>query len=359
MENLYNLLEEFQEARRNAYVDAIYLKSQYRHVAGIFGKNIPREFLWALDITPVNVYGIDGSNIFASHGILDKENCSVVKSSYGYTATERCPLIYSSDIIIGNDMCPHKVSMISKIDKFKDTYIIKDYKNADELELEYIQFVDFIENKFSKKMNEEKLNAVINKVNSISDITVKIINMYMKRKCPINVCDLYNIIYGSQFILDLDERYSKLSEIYSILKESSSIDIFNKNNNAKTILITGAPLAGLTEEILKPLSQNKDVFVIFSTSFCEGENNNPVKPCENPYRALANKYVNDDDFTKEIFNENISQVIDVRLSGCNVLPEPNHSLPYLSLTVNYGDNIEINKIFETELKINPKKDNFC
>ncbi|WP_313165017.1 2-hydroxyacyl-CoA dehydratase family protein [Sedimentibacter sp.] len=345
MENLYNLLEEFQEARRNAYVDAIYLRSQGRHVAGIFGKNIPREILWALDITPVNVYSIDGSNIAASYGILDKENCSVVKASYGYTATERCPLIYSADIIIGSDMCPHKASMTSKIGKFKDTYIIKDYKNASELELEYRKFIDFIENKFSVKLNEGKLNAAIDKVNSISDITTKIINMYMERKCPINVYDLYNIIYGSQFILDLDERYSKLSEIYKILKESLNIDVLNNNSGSKTILITGAPLAGLTEEILRPLSQNKDIFVIFSTSLCEGENYNPVKPCEKPCMALANKYVNNDDAVKENFKENISQVIDVRLSGCNVLPEPNHHLPYLSLTVNYGDNIEEIKMF--------------
>ncbi|NYB73302.1 2-hydroxyacyl-CoA dehydratase [Sedimentibacter hydroxybenzoicus DSM 7310] len=345
MENLYNLLEEFQEARRNAYVDAIYLKSHSKHVAGIFGKNIPREILWALDITPVNVYSIDGSNIAASYGILDKENCSVVKSSYGYTATERCPLIYSADIIISNDMCPHKTLMISKIDKLKDIYIIKDSKNAAGLESEYRKFVDFIENKFSVKLNENKLNAAIDKVNSISDITTKIINMYMERKCPINVYDLYNIIYGSQFILNLDERYSKLSEIHNILKESLSIDVFNKNNKAKIILITGAPLAGLTEEILRPLSQNKDIFVIFSTSLCEGENYTPVKLCDNPYMALANKYVNNDDAVKENFKENISQIIDVRLSGCNVLLEPNHHLPYLSLTANYGDNIEEIKMF--------------
>jgi len=44
----------------------------------------------------------------------------------------------------------------------------------------------------------------------------------------------------------------------------------------------------------------------------------------------------------------ISQVIDVRLSGCNVLPEPNHHLPYLSLTVNYGDNIEEIKMFSKQ-----------
>ncbi len=338
MRNLGILLKEFQEARRNAYVDAIYLKSQGKHAAGIFGKNIPREILWALDITPINIYSIDGSNISASNKIIDKESCSILKASYGYTVTERCPLIYSTDIIISNDMCPHKVSMISKLNKYKDTYIINESKNIDDLELEYRKFVDFIENRFSIKMNEEKLITAINKVNDISNITTKIINIYIEKKCPISVLDLYNIVYGSQFILDLDERYSKLNEIYNILQELSNSNI---NKEAKMILITGAPLAGLTDEILKPLSKNKDILAIFSTSQCEGENNNNVKLSDNLYRALAEKYMDDSDATYGMLNDTIaSKIINVKLSGCNILPVIDDDLPHLSLTVNYNDNIE-------------------
>lgn len=345
MEKLYDLLDEFRDARRNAYVDAIQLKSRGRHVAGIFGKNIPREILWAMDITPVNVYSIDDSNIAASDGIIDKNNCSLIKASYGYTATERCPLIYSADVIIGDDMCPHKTSMILKITEFKDTYIIKNHKTAEELETEYRKFVDFTENKFSVRMDEDKLNEVIDKLNSISKITIDIIRMYMEMKCPINVCDFHNIIYGSQFIMDPDERYVKLSEIHSILKEASNDDVFIKNKDSEIVLITGAPLAGLTDEVLTPLSQIEDVFAVFSTSLCEGENYNIVELCENPYIALAKKYSNDYDTVREILKENISQTIDVRLSGCGVLPEPDYYLPHSSLIVDYGYNIDEFKIF--------------
>ena len=345
MEKLYDLLEEFRDARRNAYVDTIQLKSRARHVAGVFGKNIPREILWAMDITPVNVYSIDDSNIAASDGIIDKDSCSLIKASYGYTAAERCPLIYSADVIIGDDMCPHKTLMISKITEFKDTYIIKNHKTTEELEAEYRKFIKFTENKFSVKMDENKLNEVIGKINSISEITTDIISMYTEMKCPINVCDLHNIIYGGQFILDLDERYAKLSEIHNILKEASRDNIFFKNKDSEIILITGAPLAGLTEEVLTPLSQIEDVFAVLSTSLCEGENYNIAELCENPYMTLAKKYSNDYDAVKEIVKENISQTIDVRLSGCGVLPEPDHNLPLSSLTVVYGDNVDEFKIF--------------
>lgn len=344
MEKLYNLLDEFEEARRNAYVDAIYLKSQGRRVAGIFGRNIPREILWALDITPVNVYSIDDSNIAASHEAIDANSCSLIKASYGYTVTERCPLIYSADIIIGNDMCPHKTSMLSKLSTLKDTYIIKNCNNAPDLESEYRKFVKFMENKFSVRLDEDRLTDAIKKLNFISNITTDIVCIYMAMKCPINVCDLHNIVYGSQFILDLDERYAKLSEMYNILKEASDSDMSNKNKDSETILITGAPLAGLTEEILKPLSQKDNVFAVFTPSLCEGENTSITELNINPYIALANKYVSNCDPLVENY-KNISQIIDIRLLGCDILPEPNHNLPGSSLTVNYGENIDEFKVF--------------
>lgn len=343
MTSFNDILEEFQEARRNAYVDAITLNYEGRHVAGVFGKNIPREILWALDITPINVYSIDGSNIAASKGSIETEKCSIVKASYGYTVTERCPLIYSSDLIISNNMCPHKSSMISKLQGIKDSYIIKEHKSIEDQVLEYKRFVDYLENKFNKKLDDHKLYEAIEKVNNINDITKKITHMYMSRKYSITVYDLYCIIYGSQFILNLNERYNKLSQIYNKLESLKSENVLDKNFITKTILITGAPLAGLTEEVLKPLSLMKDIFVILPTSICEGENYSLVKHGENPYWYLAEKYINDNSFMAENY-DGIDAIIDVNLSGCDGLPKQNKHIPYMSLTVDYnGDSEKIYK----------------
>lgn len=339
MTSFSDLLEEFQEARRNAYVDAITLNYGGRHVAGVFGKNIPREILWALDITPINVYSIDGSNIAASKENIEAEKCSLVKASYGYTVTERCPLIYSSHIIIINDMCPHKSSMISKLNGIKDSFIIKEHKSIEDQVLEYEKLVEYLEKKFNKKLNNQKLYEVMDKINNINEVTKKINDLYMSRKYPLTAYDLFCIIYGSQFILDLNDRYNKLSQIYNLLKSLNLENISDENNKTKIILITGAPLAGLMEEILKPLSLIKDIFVVLPASICEGENYELIMYGENPYRDLAEKYINDNSFMKENY-DGVDAIIDVNLSGCDVLPKHNKHIPYLSLTVDYDSDSE-------------------
>lgn len=342
-----DLLEEFEEARRNAYISAITLKGQGKIVAGIFGKNIPREILWALEITPVNVYSIDGSNICESEGFIDSGRCSLVKASYGYTVTERCPLIYSSDIIISNNACPHKTSMISKLSGFKESYIIEDYKEVEKQAAEYKKFAEYLENKFNKRLNKQALHSVIQKTNKINTMTKKIMEMYMSGEYPISVYDLHSIIYGSQFFLDLDERYAKLSQMSDALENLRIEKTPMEKNNIKKVFITGAPLAGLTQEILKPLSIMKNIFVVLSQSLCEGENYQPINEGENPYLNLAEKYIRDDDEMNEFLRGNdTGAIIDVKLSGCDVLQitEMNTLLPSLSLTVDYDYDIEkINK----------------
>ena len=64
---------------------------------------------------------------------------------------------------------------------------------------------------------------------------------------------------------------------------------------------------------------------------------------ENPYRDLAEKYINDNSFMKENY-DGVDAIIDVNLSGCDVLPKHNKHIPYLSLTVDYdSDNKKIYK----------------
>ncbi|HAQ40709.1 MAG TPA: hypothetical protein DCM73_07670 [Clostridiales bacterium] len=70
-------LGEFKDMRHNAFIKALELKSEGKHIAGIYGVNIPREILWAMDIVPINIFGIDGSNIEApeKHMIKKAAHC--------------------------------------------------------------------------------------------------------------------------------------------------------------------------------------------------------------------------------------------------------------------------------------------
>lgn len=166
--------------------------------------------------------------------------------------------------------------------------------------------------------------------------------LYMLKPDIISCDDLYSIIYGSQFILDLDERYAKLSEI------TESIESINKtlhtpdNGSRKRILITGAPLAGLKEKLIRPLSAINDISVIFSPSYCEGESYQLADESKDPYTALAEKYLSFTplkNLTDLIVKFKADAVIKVRLACCHTLSDicDYLDIPCLYITTDYSE----------------------
>jgi len=337
--NFNELLEEYKDARRNAFVTALTLNSSGRKIAGIFGTNIPKEIIWAMDIVPINIYSNDGSNIEAAEKVLQKENCSLINASYGYAITNKCPLTHFSDIVVGNDMCINKLSMLSKLSDLKKTYILHEHNDVDNMVLEYKEFATYFEKEFNVEININKLTYAIKITNEINIKMQELFKLFISKSNLINIEDLYNIIYGSQFILDLDERYEKLSAITESIKIGISDNDINLNDNAKIkrILICGAPIAGLIEKILKPLSKRSEVISILAPSSCEEESLFIADVSKDPYIALAEKYLSSQNPNCLQDKYDFDAIINVNLKGCNVLPHTykNQEKPQLLIITDY------------------------
>jgi len=336
MNKLSDQLEEFKEARRNAFVTALRMSCEGKHLAGVFGVNIPREILWALDIVPMNIYSIDDSNIIAAEEILSTENCPLIKASYGYAITGKCPLTYFSDIIIGTDMCHNKFHMIQKLNSQKKIYILPELSDVDSLAMEYIHFVSYLEDVFDLKLSEDKIVCAIKKTNSINKKTQELYAIYFSNPNILSSDDFFSIIYGSQFILNLDERYEKLSEIIESINNINNEKNWTANSKLKRIIISGAPQAGLKEKTLNQISSIKNTSV-YAKSFCEGESYEIANEDKDksPYVSLAEKYLlhKSDDIS------NADALININLTGCHLTNTYEHlDKPYLSITTDYSDN---------------------
>ncbi len=339
MINFVEQLEEFRDARRNAFVAALSLHASGKIIAGIFGLAVPREILWASDIVPVNIYSIDGSNIDAARELAEECNCAIIKGSYGYAITNKCPLTYFSDIIIGNNMCSSKASMINKLGNFKKLYILPMGNDTSVMSSEYRSFAGYLESEYNLKIDDDNLSEAIKKLNKISNKIHELLNLGISRSDILSCYDLHNIIYGSQFLFDLEERYQKLDAITEYIKSAAYIP---NNKMVKRILITGAPKAGLAEKILKPLADFKDIAFIFSEYCCEGEIYKIADENKSPYEALAEKYTNIDiqnNLLKMADYYKADAIIDISLKGCSVMTDfyKHLGLPYLSIITDYFD----------------------
>lgn len=323
--------------RNNAFVTALALSGEGRHIAGIYGVDVPREILWAMDIVPINVFGIDGSNIEAAEKFMDKKSCSLLKASYGYVITDRCPFSHFADVIIGTDYCRDKECMLYKLKNLKNVYIINEYKNAHGLASEYKNFIYFLQRKFGIKLDENKLASAIKKTNAVGLLIQEITDIYMRHPGIMGCHDLEGIIYGSQFIFDLDRRLDKLYQLKEALdSESSESDV---PFDARRILITGPPLSGFRDEILKPLSSLNHA--ILTLSCCEGESYKIIDESSDLYYGLSQKYAAEslgEKLSLIVSKYNIDAVINVKIKGCNLQNEDykHAGIPYFSITVDYN-----------------------
>lgn len=341
---LSSQLKEFNDMRHNAFIAALELKSNGKKIAGIYGVNVPREILWAMDIVPINIFGIDGSNIKSAEEVIDNNLCSLIKASYGYVITDRCPFSHFADVFIGTDYCPNKESMIRKLGELKQVYIIKENKNVNELASEFKKFVKYLQQKFNIILEEDKLLDIVNKSNSISKIINEITDIYLHHTDVMSAVDLINIVYGSQFVFDLDDRYNKL---YNLKKYLEEVIVESKNINTSSILITGATMAPLKDELLAYLHPIKSA--IITESSCEGENYGVIDVEGDIYYNLAKKYllVNRKEYINRIISKyNVSSLVKANMKGCILLNEISgfygHSC--LDTTVDYNNNEKENVV---------------
>ncbi len=342
-DNLRFQLEEFKDMRHNAFIAALELKNAGKNIAGVYGVNVPRELLWAMDVIPINIFGIDGSNIKAAEKVFDENLCSVIKASYGYVITDRCPFSHFADIVVGTDYCPDKETMMHMLEDIKTVYIIKEKKNENYLALEYQKFVYFLQKKFNTVLERDKLLYAVNKTNEISKLINEITNIYMIHPDVLSASDLISIVYGSQFIFNLDERFNKLYNFKENLNEYAGK---KEPLNVSKVLITGAPMAPLNEEIFAPMIMKN---AIAAFSLCEGENYRITDCGKDIYYALAKKYLfeNLSEHMKRIIEKyNITVLVEASARGCCVHNEcfEASGLPCLKITVDYDKTKEENII---------------
>lgn len=338
---LRNQLEEFEEMRHNAFITALELKSSGKHIAGIYGVNVPREILWALDIVPINIFGIDGSNIEAAEGYMDKQGCSLVKASYGYIVTDRCPFSHFADIIIGTGYCHEKKRMIQRLDGLKQVYILNENTSENSTISEYKDLVYFLQQRFNVMLCEDRLKDIVKKNNTVVRLIQEITDIYIEHPYIMGSDDLISIVYGSQFIFDLDERINKLYQLKEILMRllaESSV-----NFSARRILITGAPVAGFKDEVVKQLSSPD--MAILSQSYCEGENCNTINEECDLYLGLAQKYLAEgrtSHLDRIIKKYNIEVIVHMTFKRCCLMDREyeNTNIPCLHITADYNDDYE-------------------
>lgn len=361
--DLNEIFEEFAEARKNGFLKVKELKSQGANIVGTFCTYTPNEIIYAANAIPVTLCGISNDTIPAAEIHLPKNLCPLIKSSYGYAVSDKCPYMYFSDLVVGETTCDGKKKMYELLGEIKDTYVMQlphsqnsEYaKNMWEQEI--IKFKEKLEEKFSTTITEEKLRESIHLCNKER---ISLSNFYSLGKLvppPISGYDMFKILNGVLYIFDKKEQITKLDKITTSLRAAHARGECKVSSTAPRILITGCPLGGVADKIIKQLEEVGTVVVVYEN--CGGTKNTEklVDETINPIKAIADKYLSipcsvmspnkgrEEMLSNLIKEYKIDGVVEIILQSChtyaietrNIKRHLNNlQVPFMSLETDYS-----------------------
>ena len=91
----------------------------------MFCSYTPTELILAADAVPVGLCGASEDPISYAEKTLPKNLCPLIKSSYGFAASDTCPYFYFSDLVVGETTCDGKKKMFEWMNEIKPTHVMQ------------------------------------------------------------------------------------------------------------------------------------------------------------------------------------------------------------------------------------------
>lgn len=307
IKDLPEVFEEFAEQRKNSFLAVKELKDKGVPVVGSYCTYFPQELAMAMGAASVSLCSTSDETIAEAEKELPKNLCPLIKSSYGFARTDKCPFFYFSDVVVGETTCDGKKKMYEYMAEFKETYLMElpNTQREDALVLwrnEMIRFKEYLEKHFETTITEEDIRKAI-KVNNEARLALRKLYGVMKHDpAPITGYDLFKVLYGSTFKLD---RSLIAGEVNALVEKIEKEYKEGKMRPKKPrILVTGCPLGGATEKVIRAIEDNGGIVVTYEN--CTGA-------------KAIDKMVDEDD--PDVYGALARRYLDI---GCSVMtPNPN------------------------------------
>ncbi|MCA1794857.1 MAG: 2-hydroxyacyl-CoA dehydratase family protein [Desulfobacteraceae bacterium] len=106
-----DLFKKIQQITEQNLMDIEAHKEKGNHVIGFYCLYGPTELAVAADAIPLPLCGTRQDPIDAAEEVLPRNLCPLIKSSYGFAATDTCPFFRFSDMIVADTTCDGKKKM--------------------------------------------------------------------------------------------------------------------------------------------------------------------------------------------------------------------------------------------------------
>lgn len=359
---LPEIFEDFAEARRNSFIAAKKLKDENIPLVGVFCTYMPQELPLAMGASVVSLCSMSDETIAEAEKELPRNLCPLIKSSYGFAKTDKCPFFYFSDLVVGETTCDGKKKMYEYLSEFKPVNVMElpNSQSEEGLKLwkkEVIKFKEVLEKQFETTISDENIKKAIKLKNEERKALKAFYGLGKLDPPAILGQDMFKVLYGTTFKFDKAEVPK---EIYALSEKiKGEYELEKKYEKKPRILITGCPIGGATEKVIKAIEDNGAHVVAFEN--CTGakaidelvDENNP-----DIYDAIARKYLNigcscmtpnpnrTDLLNRMIDEYKVDAVVDVVLQACHTYSvetlqikrfvNNTKKIPYISIETDYS-----------------------
>ena len=295
IKDLPEVFEEFAEQRKKSFLSIKEVKDKGIPVVGAYCTYFPKEIAMAMGAATVSLCSTSDETIPEAEKELPKNLCPLIKSSYGFAKTDKCPFFYFSDVVVGETTCDGKKKMYEYMSEFKDVFLMElpNTQSEEALKLwrsEIVRFKEYLENKFEVTITEDDIREAVRIENEARKALKKLYELMHHDPAPMMGYDLFKVLYGSTFKHD---RALMPGEIDAIVEKVEKEYAEGKNVGKKPrILVTGCPIGGATEKVIKAIEDNGGVVVTYEN--CGGAkaiDKMIDADAEDIYDAVARRYL--------------------------------------------------------------------
>lgn len=360
---LPEIFDEFAEARRNGFIAAKNLKEKNVPMVGTFCTYMPQELPLAFGAAVVSLCATSDETIQEAEADLPKNLCPLIKSSYGFGKTDKCPFFYFSDIVVGETTCDGKKKMYEYLGEFKDVHVMElpnSQATKEGFQLwksEIIKLKGILENKFEVEITEEDIKKAIKLKNQERQALKNMYEIGKLNPPAMSGLDILKVLYGSTFKFDKNDTIKEVNELADRVRKE--YEEGRRLDPKPRIVVTGCPIGGVTEKVVKAIEDNGAYVVAFENCMGAKAIDRLVDESnEDVYDALAEKYLNIgcscmtpnpnriDLLSRMIDEYEADGVVDVILQACHTYAVETLSIkrfvngekeiPYMSIETDYS-----------------------
>ena len=295
IKELPQVFADFAEQRKKSFLTVKELKDKGVPVVGAYCTYFPKEIAMAMGAATVGLCSTSDETIAEAERDLPKNLCPLIKSSYGFAKTDKCPYFYFSDVVVGETTCDGKKKMYELMQEFKDVYMMELPNSQSERGLafwkeEIIAFKQYLETKFNVTITDEDVRRAVREENAVRRSLKRFYSTMRHEPTPMTGHDMFKVLYGTTFKLNRSVIPAEIDALTDTIEKEYAAG--KRQDKKPRILITGCPMGGATEKVIRAIEENGGVVVAYEN--CTGTKNVERlvdEEAEDIYQALAERYL--------------------------------------------------------------------